>query len=194
LYQYENVNFGSIFVATFFRTTKITFGVYIIPIVISILVQQNNFKNKQFIKAKELSKKLEKEISYLKCLKLEQDENILLKSDNKIVELQVKIMNIMFIKSEGNYVEVHYINNGNITKKLIRDRIKNIENILPSHTFIRCHNRYIINKYFVTKVNGNARGLSLELKDYNEIISVSRSKIKAFESFMTKRYRLHSHS
>ena len=42
----------------------------------------------------------------------------------------------MFIKSEGNYIEVHYQNKHNVAKKVIRQRIKNIEMSLPKENFL----------------------------------------------------------
>ena len=106
------------------------------------------------------------------------------RSDNDDIALQLKFEDLMFIKSEGNYIEVHYQHNAKIAKKVIRQRIKNVENSLPKEHFFRCHNRYIVNKNYITSINGNARGLSLELRNSDETINVSRTKIKALESFL----------
>lgn len=185
LYQNDTISPFKMFFNVFLRTARITFGICIIPIVISILIEQKNYQKKQFIKANELSVKLKKEISVIKSKEPKEVETILFKSDNNDIELQLNFADIIFIKSDGNYIEVHYQDKHSISKKLIRNRIKNIETSLPIHTFFRCHNRYIINKNFITKVNGNARGLNLDLKNYHESINVSRSKIKDFESFLS---------
>jgi hypothetical protein len=184
MYQYDAINPFKMFLNVFLRTAKITFGVCIIPIAISILIEQKNYQKKQFLKAQELSENLKQEISKIKNEKLIGTERFLFKSDNNAIELQVKFEDIIFIKSDGNYIEVHFKDKNKVSKKLIRNRIKNIESSLPLHTFFRCHNRYIINKNYITKVNGNAKGLNLEFKNSDEIINVSRSKIKDFESFL----------
>lgn len=187
VYQYKNVNPVKIFLDILVRTAKITFGISIIPIAISILIEQKNYQKKQFLKAKKLSEKLKKEITEIKNEYPKMGDKVLFKSDTNDLELQLNFEDIIFIKSDGNYIEVHYSDKNNTNKKLIRNRIKNIESSLPSKLFFRCHNRYIINKNAIIKVNGNARGLSLELKNCDEIINVSRSRIKDFESFLIKR-------
>lgn len=184
VYQNENTNPIKIFADILVRTAKITFGISIIPIAISILIEQKNYQKEQFLKAIKLSEKLKKEIKAIKNEYPKAGNKVLFKSDTNDIELQLDFEDIIFIKSDGNYIEVHYSDKNDVTKKLIRNRIKNIESSLPSHLFFRCHNRYIIHKNYVTKVNGNARGLSLELKNCDEIINVSRSKIKDFESFL----------
>lgn len=187
MYQYDDINPFKMFTNVFLKTAKITFGVCIIPIVISILIEQNNYQKKQFLKAQKLSENLKQEISDIKNEKLTGAERFLFKSDNDDIELQVKFEDIIFIKSEGNYVEVHFKDKNKVSKQLIRNRIKAIEASLPNHIFFRCHNRYIINKNYITRVNGNARGLNLEFENSEESINVSRSKIKDFESFLNKK-------
>jgi hypothetical protein len=186
MYQYNSINPSKIFLSVFLRTAKITFGICIIPIVVSILIEQKNYQKRQFLKANQLSEKLKKEISTIKNGKSKAEEKILFRSDNNDIELQLKFEDIMFIKSEGNYIEVHYQNKHNVAKKVIRQRIKNIEMSLPKENFFRCHNRFIVNKSFITNINGNARGLSLELANSGETINVSRTKIKALESFLVQ--------
>lgn len=184
MYQYDAVTPSNLLLNVLLRTSKITFGICIIPIVISILVEQRNYQKRQFQKANQLSEKLKKEISSIKNEHFLGEEKVLFRSDNDDIALQLKFEDLMFIKSEGNYIEVHYQHNAKIAKKVIRQRIKNVENSLPKEHFFRCHNRYIVNKNYITSINGNARGLSLELRNSDETIHVSRTKIKALESFL----------
>ncbi|NYJ27876.1 LytR/AlgR family response regulator transcription factor [Allomuricauda sp. ARW1Y1] len=186
LYQYDSINPAEIFLNVFLRTAKITFGICIIPIVISILIEQKNYQKRQFLKAHQLSENLKKEIFSIKNEKSKREEKVLFRSDNNDIELQLNFEDIIFIKSDGNYIEVHYQNKHNIAKKVIRQRIKNIEASLPKDIFFRCHNRFIVNKSFIININGNARGLSLELANSDETINVSRTKIKALESFLVQ--------
>ena len=186
MYQYQNVDPLVIFFNVLKRTAVITFGICIVPISISILIEQKNYQKKQFLKANELSEKLKTELKEMKTEYTNKDDKFLFKSDTGELELQTPLRDIIFIKSDGNYIEVHFLNSDSISKKIIRNRIKNIEKALPKTLFFRCHNRYIINKNFITKINGNARGLNLEIKYSDEIINVSRSRIKDFESFLHK--------
>lgn len=186
IYQYENASLSQIFLNVLLRTAKITFGICIVPIVISILIEQKNYQKKQFLKASHLSEKLKKEISSIKNENLKGEEKILFRSDSNDLELQLKSEDIIFIKSEGNYIEVHYLFKDNVAKKVIRQRIKNIESSLPKKVFFRCHNRFIVNKSYITNIKGNARGLSLELANSDETINVSRTRIKDLESFLVQ--------
>lgn len=186
LYQYKNQTLPSIalFFNIFSRTASITLGISIIPIVILILFEQNSHQKRQFQKASQFSNSLKQQLNDLRKVQIEKEQKVLFRSDTNDIELQIDVNDVVFIKSDGNYIEVHYLDQQGITKKLIRNRIKTAETFLPKHIFFRCHNRYIINKTFITKVNGNARGLTLNLKNSTETISVSRSKIKAFEDFL----------
>ncbi len=54
----------------------------------------------------------------------------------------VRISNIVYLESEGEYVRMH-MNDG--TKIVTLFRLKNMETSLPSDTFMRVHRSYIIN-------------------------------------------------
>lgn len=185
LFQYQNQTLSPLkmFLHFFGKTAYITLGISILPMIVLILFEQNYYQKKQFEIAKQLSKSLKEELSELKKEQIEKDQNFLFTSDTNELELQVSLKDVSFIKSDGNYIEVHYFDKLTTAKKLIRNRLKNVETSLPNKLFFRCHNRYIINKNFITKINGNARGLHLEVKNSDEIIPVSRSKIKDFETF-----------
>jgi hypothetical protein len=186
MYQYQTVPSLNVLLNVFSRTASITLGVSIIPMVILILFEQSNHQKKQFQKATQFSHSLKEQLNALKKLQSEKEQKILFTSDTDDIELQTDANDIVFIKSDGNYIEVHYSDKQNITKKLIRNRIKTIEALLPKQMFFRCHNRFIVSKKFITKIHGNARGLTLELINSTETIPVSRSKIKDFEQFLSR--------
>ena len=66
MYQYDSINPSKIFLNVLLRTAKITFGICIIPIVVSILIEQKNYQKRQFLKANQLSEKLKKKSLPLK--------------------------------------------------------------------------------------------------------------------------------
>lgn len=90
---------------------------------------------------------------------------------------------LMMVQSADNYVEIHYLENGTIQRKLIRNTLTNIEKQLSgSENFFRCHKSFIVNKNYVREITGNAAGYKLHLKKGNYEIPVSRSlnsKIKS---------------
>jgi hypothetical protein len=179
-------NYTSIF-TLLFQTASITIGISIFPIVISILFEQYRHQRMQYKRATVLTKSLKNENIQLhstNTAKFTTKNKIVVKSENEDLELQLSEQDLVYIKSEGNYIEVYYLHSNQIQKKLVRNRLKNVEAILPKNTFFRCHNSYIINGNYIIKVEGNARNLELQLKYSEETIPVSRSKAKAISTFI----------
>ncbi len=88
-------------------------------------------------------------------------DEISLFSETGSFEIKLLGNQILFLKSDGNYVEVFYILNGLTKKHLIRNRLKNLYQQLPKKVFFQCHKSYIVNPSKITKVDGNARDLKL---------------------------------
>jgi DNA-binding LytR/AlgR family response regulator len=80
---------------------------------------------------------------------------------------KVKIDNILFIRSEGNYLEI--VTNDH-KKFLIRSSIKHFLSCLPEKKFLRIHNSYVININYVTKINH----LNVFVNDH--MIPISRNR------------------
>lgn len=59
----------------------------------------------------------------------------------------VKISNIVFLESAGEYVRLHLADG---TKLVTLFRLKNMENSLPSSVFMRVHRSYIINLNYIS--------------------------------------------
>ena len=175
----------SLFFHLFLNTAYITFGIGIIPMIVLVLFEQHNHQKKQYQKAQQFSSLLQKKLESIKTEANKKDK-LIFSSENKEIELQVDAADVIFIQSEGNYVEVNYVKDNALQKKLIRHRIKAMEEQLPEDIFFRCHNRYIINTHRITNVNGNARGLYIEVENSALVIPVSRSKVKAFKAVFEK--------
>lgn len=67
-------------------------------------------------------------------------EYISVKADYKVS--LVKISDIIYLESEGEYVRMHLKDNSSITTLF---RLKNMEGVLPSERFMRVHRSYIVN-------------------------------------------------
>ena len=78
-------------------------------------------------------------IEKLKCLY----DYIFIKKDYFLYK--IKVYDIKWIKSEGNYLDIFCIN----SKYLIRYSLKEFLNQLPSDIFIQVHRSYIVNIHFV---------------------------------------------
>ena len=187
-YQYDDQALlsSSVFLNVFLNTAYITMGISIIPMMFLILFEQHNHQKKQYKEARQFSRLLQEQLNSIEK-SVPQNEKIQFTSENKDIELQVNPQDVIYIQSEGNYIEIYYLNAGSLNKKLIRHRLKAIEEQLPEDVFYRCHNRYIVNTKRITNVTGNARGLYLELENSTEVIPVSRSRVKGFKAIFEKR-------
>jgi len=90
-------------------------------------------------------------------------------------KLTLLIAEILFIKSANNYVEIFYLEEDQIKKKLVRNTLTNIELQIESYpTFVRCHRTCIVNTNYIEKINGNCNNRTLTIRGYKKQIQVSR--------------------
>lgn len=96
-------------------------------------------------------------------------------SENNTENLHLLISSVVIIKSADNYVEIGYMEDKQLKKKLIRNTLKNIEQQLkPYPNFIRCHRICIVNIHYIEKLNRKFNNYWLTLKGSDELIPVSR--------------------
>lgn len=75
------------------------------------------------------------------------DEKIIMIKDGSEI-IRVKINDIHFIEATGNYLKIH-CTNGNY---LHRQTVKEMEELLPKGTFIRCHKSYMVNIRHISRI------------------------------------------
>lgn len=174
------------FVQQFWRSSFYTLGIGIFPIMFLILFEQYHHQKSQFIQAYQLTQSLQAEKRQTESRKQAKEiRQLQFKAENGNIELQLMPEEILCLKSDGNYVEVFYLLQEGISVKLIRNKLKYLEAMLPDTHFFRCHNRYIVNGNHIVNINGNARNLELTIRNLDLLIPVSRSKVKAFEYFLS---------
>jgi len=104
-----------------------------------------------------------------------KDVEIAFESENKSEYFKLTLEQIMLIKSASNYIEVIYKTNDKISRRLIRNTIKNTEEFFSKYpTLVRCHRSCIVNKNYIQKLEKGNDGLKLVLFDYPQEIHVSR--------------------
>ncbi len=83
---------------------------------------------------------------------------------------------LLFIRSAGNYLEVHHLEGGRVARKVVRGSLKMVEARLAEWPrLMRCHKSYVVNLDRLVKVGGNAQGYHLRLDHGEELVPVSRS-------------------
>jgi DNA-binding LytR/AlgR family response regulator len=98
--------------------------------------------------------------------------------------VEVMIDDFLFVRSDGNYLDVYFLEEGKMQHSLIRNTLVNAVSILSEYfpPLIRCHRSYIINLDRIENVDGNAQGLIVKLKNCNEKVPVSRKYIEELKS------------
>lgn len=108
----------------------------------------------------------------------EADPSTLVKFYDEYQKLKFVIASdaILFIRSEENYVQIHYTAEGKCRKFVLRSSMRALEELLSRHGLVRCHRSYFINPLHVKMVHKDSAGVVVaELKvDGFEPIPISR--------------------
>lgn len=79
------------------------------------------------------------------------------------LRLSVKRSNLLYIESADNYVCIWYLNKGILTKFMLRNSLKAIEETLSQTNVLRCHRSYMVNFDQVKVIRREKDGIYLEL-------------------------------
>lgn len=146
----------------------------IIPLSIITIITQNNALKRNLNSSKEINQILSERI---KISPIKEDLITLNKSTKESISIRPE--DILYMESEGNYVNVHYRQDEKVTYKQIRSTIKQMEETLQNHPmFIRCHRAFIVNINYISNAEGNAQGYQLTLSNVPQEIPVSRTYLK----------------
>jgi hypothetical protein len=83
--------------------------------------------------------------------------------DKGILKFSVKKENLLYLESAENYVSICYLNKGKVSKYLLRDTLKKVEESFAGTDIIRCHRSYMVNFEKVKVIRRDKDGLKLEL-------------------------------
>ncbi len=79
------------------------------------------------------------------------------------LRLSVKRTNLLYIESADNYVCIWYLNKGALTKFMLRNSLKAIEENLADTNVMRCHRSYMVNFDQVKVIRREKDGMYMEL-------------------------------
>lgn len=158
-------------ISTLIYFQLITLAVAVLPVLAMILLRQNTLLKKNLAETQKISAELPN-VPH----ETHPDEKITFVSDVVNDTFQTLADNLLYITSSDNYIEIFYLENGALKKKLQRNTLKKAETILVNDKqFFRCHRMYIVNLDKVENVSGNAQGYKLHLQGSPEQIPVSRN-------------------
>ena len=164
-----------------------TMGISVVPICILVFFEQFLHQRKKLKQAVSISKQLNlRKENRTKIGEVPNKEKyIVLPGENGKIELKLLPQEIIYLKSEGNYIEVFYSSGTDpLQKKLIRNSLRSIIELLPASQFFHCQKSYIVNVNHIISVQGNARNLLLTVRNSDTRIPVSRAKTEALQNFL----------
>lgn len=96
--------------------------------------------------------------------------------------LKILPRDLLFAEVMGNYVTVHYLQNGEVMQKSLRITLSQIMETLDSYPqFVRCHRAFIINISNVTAIRGNSHAYQLTIHNLETEVPVSKSYTKVIK-------------
>jgi hypothetical protein len=107
--------------------------------------------------------------------------------DKGILKFSIKKENLLYIESAENYVNICYLNKGKVSKYLLRDTLKKMEENFSGTEIIRCHRSYIVNFEKVKVIRKDRDGLNLEFDNpFVTDIPVSKTYVNAVMQTFSK--------
>jgi DNA-binding LytR/AlgR family response regulator len=83
--------------------------------------------------------------------------------DKGVLKFSVKKENLFYLESAENYVNICYLNKDKISKYMLRDTLKKIEEGFIGTEIVRCHRCFMVNFDKVKVIRKDKEGLKLEL-------------------------------
>lgn len=134
---------------------------------ISLMTLWDNYYNKEF------------SISRQEDLKPTiQVDRINIKDGNGQLRLSLRPEDLIYFESADNYVIVFFRKNQRISREVVRNSLKNIENDLNAYNCVRCHRSFIVNIANVTAIKKKGRSYIIELDGIDSPIPISRGYVK----------------
>lgn len=178
-YLYLNWFFAySISLSGFWYFYRLVFPIALIPIIIATLLDYLYKFKHHAEQALALNQSIEQNIDNQEFI-INKIENITFQDERQQDRLVLVLDDFYYVKAANNYVEIYFLEEGKMIRKLLRNSIKNIENQVDNTVIRRCHRSYLVNLRQVKKVSGNAQGYQLHLNVSEEVsIPMSRGKGK----------------
>lgn len=116
------------------------------------------------------------------------DDNSLIRFYDEYHKLRLVIAPeaVVFLKSEDNYVQIHYMDQGKTKKFILRSSMRSLEEQLSKRGLVRCHRSYFLNPSFVSVVRKDSAGLivaHLKIGGFEDI-PISRKYQEVIDKFL----------
>jgi len=154
----------------YLQTLKYTLLVSVLPYFLALLLL---YVQEQLQVVEELT---------LKANRPANVENVNITDENGKMILSLASRNILYFKSEDNYILLYYKVENQLKKELIRTNLKKLEQELDHPNFIRIHRSYMINSQNLISAAKTPRGYQVKMELAPEAtLPVSATYHKEFE-------------
>jgi hypothetical protein len=92
-----------------------------------------------------------------------------------VLRFSVKNENLLYLEAADNYVNVYYLNKEKVNSFMLRNSLKNMEELFKGSEIIRCHRSYMVNFDKIKVIRKDKDGLKLEF-DLSQILDIPVSK------------------
>lgn len=157
-----------------FNAVQNTALILLIPYALSIL----------FFAWSDIKKKLEQVVQQFR----DPSEVFIPFNDEKgNLKITIKSIDVLFLESNDNYVNIHYSDNGTRKIYMIRNSLKQFEAELKDYPIFRTHRKYSVNTKNIKMLKKERKGYELLLNTVQEDrIPVSRSYEKKIIQLLSK--------
>jgi len=107
-------------------------------------------------------------------------DKIIIHGDSR-ESLIVNPLDILYVESVGNYLNIVYFNDSDVCQKRLRSSLKDIEETLEAFPFmVHTHRAFLVNINFITQVSGNSAGYKINMFSLERALPVSKANVAAF--------------
>jgi len=110
---------------------------------------------------------------------------LVFRDENGKIKFSVLAKDLLLLESTDNYVSVFYVLDNKVQRKLLRNTLKNLEEMLKENSVIRCHRSFMVNITNVEFMQKEYKKFNLKIKHLEKVIPVSEKYSTPFLSFLT---------
>jgi hypothetical protein len=104
------------------------------------------------------------------------EQKIRFSDDRNNIKLVVLASSVLYVSAEENYVNIFYMEKDKLRKFVLRNTMKNIEQLCARNGLLRCHRSYYINKNHVSSIRKDKDNIIVAELDSSEKIHIPVSR------------------
>jgi hypothetical protein len=143
-----------------------------------------------FKRSAESTRRMNESLMALESRKSQPDpgqETVALSAEGGKERIEIRLSDLLMIKSIDNYVEIYIAVESHIRKHILRSSLKRIEQDLKDRPFIfKCHRAFLVNVRNIHRVAGDSQGYKLIFEGIEFEVPVSRNTSKDLFKLVTR--------